>query len=130
MSDPKLRSGIAPLVVRWLARGWSIASLAFLLLIFVGEVLFPHAAPPSTVRDIIALLLFPVGTCVGMILGWRREGLGGSVTLASLAAFYAWLRIIDGRFPGGPFFALIAAPGLLFLIAWAMTVRSRSRSAA
>jgi len=128
VSDQKPRTGTATLVVRWLARGWSIASLAFLLLIFVGEIVYPHAPAPGTPRDVVALLLFPCGTCVGMILGWRWEPLGGSITLGSLAAFYAWLWINDGRFPGGPYFALMAAPGLLFLIAWALTVRSKSRA--
>ena len=70
----------------------------------------------------VLFVFFPIGTCAGMILGWRWEGLGGTITIGSLLAFYGALRIMDGRFPGGPFFALVAAPGLLFLFSWTLGV--------
>jgi hypothetical protein len=50
-----------------------------------------------------------------MIVAWHWEGLGGGITAGSLVAFYATLRIMRGRFPGGPWLALIAAPGNLVL---------------
>jgi len=61
--------------IRWIARAWSVASVGFVLLMFVG----------------------------------------------SLLAFYAALRIMGGRFPGGPYFALVAAPGILFLVCWLLS---------
>lgn len=88
-------------VVRRIAKIWSAASVGFALLVIAGELIYPHAPPPSTVRDLVGLFLFPFGVCVGMILAWRWEGLGGSITLGSLLGFYAALRIMDGRFPGG-----------------------------
>jgi hypothetical protein len=108
--------------IRWIARGWSIASIGFVLLILVGELVYPHAPAPTEFRDLLGLFLFPFCTCLGMILAWRWEGLGGTITIGSLLAFYAALRIMDGRFPGGPFFALVAAPGLLFLFSWTLGV--------
>jgi hypothetical protein len=69
-------------------------------------------------RDLVGLLFFPFGVGVGMIVAWRWEGLGGVITIGSLLAFYAALRIMDGRFPRGPWFALVAAPGVLFLVCW------------
>lgn len=86
----------------------------------VGELVYPHAPPPATFRDLVGLFLFPFGTCVGMILAWRWEGLGGGITVGSLLAFYVALRVMDGRFPRGPWFALIAAPGILSLLSWAI----------
>jgi hypothetical protein len=53
-----------------------------------------------------------------MILAWRWEAVGGGMTVGSMLAFYALLRVIDGRFPRGPYFALVAAPGALFLLSW------------
>jgi hypothetical protein len=53
-----------------------------------------------------------------MVLAWRWEGLGGAITVGSLVALYILMFILDGRFPRGPFFALVAAPGALFLAAW------------
>ncbi len=83
--------------IRWIARGWSIASIGFVLLILVGELVYPHAPAPTEFRDLLGLFLFPFCTCLGMILAWRWEGLGGTITIGSLLAFYAALRIMDGR---------------------------------
>jgi len=130
MNDRTVKPGIVTLTIRWIARVWSIASLGFVLLIAVGELIYPHSPAPATFRDLAGLFLFPFGTCVGMILAWRWEGLGGGVTIGSLVAFYAALRLMDGRFPRGPYFGLLAAPGILFLLSWAITVaRKKERGA-
>lgn len=105
-------------VIRWIARVWSVASIGFILLILAGELFSPHAPPPTALRDLLGLFFFPFGTCVGMVLAWRWEGLGGAITVGSLLAFYATLYIADGQFPRGLFFLLVAAPGLLFLLSW------------
>lgn len=104
--------GIVPLV-RWAARLSSLASLGLLTWF-----LFSGGAAP-TVNEGIAMALFPGGVMLGMLLGWWREGLGGLLTVASLAGFYAWMAIVGGR-ASGPYFLLFAAPGFLFLAAWLM----------
>jgi len=129
MNDLRVRPLTAILAIRWIARIWSIASVGFVLLIVVGELVYPHAPPPSAFRDLVGLFFFPFGTCVGMILAWRWEGVGGGITVGSILAFYAALRVMDGRFPRGPYFALVAAPGVLFLLSWA-TAGARKKGAA
>ena len=125
MKGPMVESTIA--TIRWIAKSWSIASVGFALLMVAGEVLFPHAPPPATLRDFVGLLFFPFGVCVGIILGWRWEALGGSIAVGSVLVFYGAMCAMDGRFPRGPYFALLAAPGVLFLVSWAMgAVSSRS----
>jgi hypothetical protein len=123
------RVTLLDLVFRWIARGWSVLSLGFVLLFVVGEALDPAAPLPTAARDLIGLTLFPFGVALGMILAWRWEALGGAITVGSLLAFYALLRFTDGRFPRGPYFALVAAPGALFLVSWALS-RWRTRRAA
>jgi hypothetical protein len=93
---------------RWIARLWSSASIGF-------------NPAQFAFRDLVGLLFFPCGVCLGMIVAWRREGLGGGITVGSLLAFYAALGVMDGRFPRGPWFALIAAPGILFLTCWLLS---------
>ena len=128
MNNPTVEPGIVTLVIRWIARVWSMASVGLVLLIVVGELIYPHA-PPPTFRDLVGMFFFPFGVCVGMIVAWRWEGLGGGITVGSLLAFYVALRVINGRFPRGPWFALIAAPGILFLICWLLSRGTRKAAA-
>lgn len=116
-------------VLRWLARGWSLLSFAVVALFFVGELVAPTvpSAAPLAPGDWLAIALFPVGVLVGLGIGWRREGLGGAVALSSLAGFYGWMWLLRGRPPGGPWFALLAAPAALFLLlGWLERPRRRS----
>lgn len=116
--------------IRWLARAWSIASIGFVLLMFVGSALAEGFNPAQfAFRDVVGLFFFPFGVCLGMIVAWRWEGLGGAITVGSLLAFYAALRVTSGRFPGGPWFALVAAPGLLFLVCWLLSRGMREAAA-
>jgi len=95
MNNPIIKPGIVTLVIQWIARVWSMASVGLVLLIAVGELVYPHAPPPSTFRDLVGLFLFPFGVCVGMIVAWRWEGLGGGITVGSFSflcdvACYGW----------------------------------------
>ncbi len=128
MDDPQVKPGKVILTIRWIARIWSIASVGLVLLIVSGELIYPHASPPATFRDWAGLFFFPFGTCVGLILAWRWEGLGGGIAVGSLLSFYTVMWVIDGRFPRGPYFVLIAAPGVLFLASWALTILRRQNS--
>ena len=57
-----------------------------------------------------------------MALAWIREGLGGLLSLLSLAAFtLVELNVAHHR--PGPAFAVIAVPGALFLVSWGLHVR-------
>jgi len=83
----------------------------------------PYWLQARSLREAIGHFCF-FGLMLGSILAWRWEGLGGGIAIASFAIFYMtwWLT---GRFPSGPFFALIAAPGLLFLVCWLRTRRGQ-----
>ena len=105
----------ARVILRWIARVWSIASLAFIAAFASGA---GGAGSFPTAIEAVGLLLFPIGVAAGMVLAWRYEGIGGAISTMSLLAFYVWLTIVGGRFPHGQYFALLAAPGLLFLVCW------------
>jgi hypothetical protein len=108
--------------MRWVARIWSLASIAFVLIFLLGEGLSAGGRGP-TAAEWIALALFPFGVVVGLVIAWLREGLGGAIATGCLIVFYLWLRGIHGAFPRGPYFLLVAAPGILFIISWFLSTR-------
>jgi hypothetical protein len=101
-------------IMRMVAIAWSIASIVFVLLFLVGEGFNP--AQVRMLQTWALLALFPFGVLLGLVLAWRWPGTGGGLATGSLLAFYAAHRLITGHFPGGPWFALISAPGPLFLL--------------
>jgi len=116
--------------VRWIARVWSILSIGFVLFFMVGdlEIYFRGVKLPSpTMQEWVGLILWPIGVVVGLIVAWFREELGGILAVGSLIAFYVWNVAHSGHLPRGPFFFLVAAPGLLFLAAGLLSRRSAGR---
>jgi hypothetical protein len=102
--------------ITWIARIWSLASIGFVLLFVVADALDPNS-PGPTRSDWIGLSLWPGGVVLGLVLGWLRTGLGGAIATGSLIGFYLWHLLERGTFPGGPYFVLVAVPGILFLLA-------------
>ncbi|MDQ5845755.1 MAG: hypothetical protein M3539_10730 [Acidobacteriota bacterium] len=101
--------------LNWVARIWSVASILFVLAFIFGD-LFSGSGVRPTAAEWLGLVLWPGGVIVGLIVAWFRKGLGGAITIGSLIAFYVWNFLERGTFPRGPYFALVAAPGILFLL--------------
>lgn len=111
-------------VVGWVARALTVPCVGIILMFMVGEGFNPlHLSP----REALLSLFFPFGVCVGMIVGWFREGLGGLITALSLALFCIVHYAQWSRFPGGPWFLVFSSGGLLFLASWLYS-RLRQRS--
>jgi hypothetical protein len=98
-------------MLRWIARVWGVASFLLLLTFMAGG----REAVRPTATEAVALLFFPVGVVVGFAIAWWRDGLGGLLTVGSLAAFHVYVFALCGRWQLGPYFLLFAAPGFLHL---------------
>jgi len=91
-------------------------------LFFAVNELLPSDGPPLTLQEWLALMLFPIGVCAGLLLVWRREVLGGILSLAFLGSFYFWELLRPYHPPENTrlileaFFLLVAAPSLLALV--------------
>lgn len=109
-------------IIRWIARSWSILSIAFLLLMFIGETFFTSGeSNPITFRDMVGLIFFPFGLCIGLIIAWKWEELGGMIAIGSTIGFHVTMLISSGSLDINPFIEGTAAPGLLFLICWLLS---------
>ncbi len=106
---------LASRILNWIARIWSLAGISFVLIILFGDLLSGHGVRP-TAAEWIGLALWPGGGGVGLAIAWFRRRLGGAVALGSFVAFCVWNLLERGRFPSGPYFFLVAAPSILFLL--------------
>jgi hypothetical protein len=103
--------------IEFLARVGSVASITFLLLLFMGEGL--HPSQIST-NEWAGLIFFPIGVVIGMAIAWWKEAVGSVITLASLLGFYVVWGFLLRNHIGGWWFVVLASPGLLFLLHWLM----------
>lgn len=93
---------------------------------FLGETLASGPLVMPSPIELVMMLFFPLTIAIGLILAWWREGTGGLIALGGLVMFYIINTIgRGGRPPSGPWFALVAAPGALF-VAWRLLRRDRS----
>jgi len=104
---------VALTALRWTARVLSILAVGVVLMFAVGEGLnLSH----FTGHELVLFVFFPIGVCLGLVLAWRWEGLGGGIVVGSMATFYLVDRLTSSSFPRGFAFVALAVPGFLFLM--------------
>lgn len=109
--------------IRWTARIWTIMTIAVVVLLSLGE-----GVHPTGLAETVGLLLYPVGICLGLVLAWWKEGVGGMITVASLLAFYILYATTTGRLPQGWAWLLLALPGFLFVWCWSRARRAAAKA--
>jgi len=103
-------------VVRWTARIVSIIVLVFVLFFVIADLLDNYSVEdPLPLLDKVAFIFFPLSTIVGLCMAWRWEGLGGLIIIAGLIGL---LTIRPDLLSSPLLLALIAIPGMLFLLYW------------
>lgn len=104
------------LITRWLARGLSVLSIGTLAMFVAHDVPTPSRV---TFAEGLALMFFPLGVVIGMIVAWKWEGIGSSLGLTSLALFYGVYRfLLSNHFPTGWWFLIFSLPLFIFLATW------------
>ena len=102
-------------LIEMLARVGSVASITLLVMLFQAEALHPSQVAN---HEWLALIFFPMGVMIGLVIAWWKEGLGASVTLISLLAFYFVYGYLLRYHISGWAFVLFASPAFLFLFHW------------
>lgn len=117
---------IAVALLKWLARIISLISIGIILLSLYGEKFEYQIVFAS---NWMLFAFFPVGVAAGLLIGWRSEGLGGSITVISLISFYIINYIFAGGFPQGWTIPLVSSPGIAFILYSIFTFNYRHRNA-
>jgi len=125
MYSNRIDLGYPMAFVEFLARIASAISIALLLMLFQPEALHPSQVSP---REWFALVFFPVGVIVGLAVAWWREGLGVSITLGSLLAFYFVYGYLMRYHIGGWAFVIFASPAFLFFFYWVLRQASHKHA--
>ncbi|HSE34270.1 MAG TPA: hypothetical protein VLA93_22035 [Pyrinomonadaceae bacterium] len=111
-------------IIRWTARITSVISTLILSLFVFGE---PFPVRKITGVEWLGLMLFPVGVVIGFAVAWWREGLGSTISIGSLVAFYiVFVFVMNEPLTDGGWFLVFAFPGFLFLISSLMTGSKKS----
>lgn len=108
-------------ILRWVSRLLGLFLIGLILVFAAGLRFNPLALQPTEIVMTVALL----ASLAGMVVLWWREGLGGAVSLAGIALFYAINFAASGRFPGDWVFPLFFLPGILALACWWHDQRNR-----
>jgi len=114
----KSKQEITELSFRWLARLTSLLSLAIVAMFLLAEPFNPRNVRG---REWIGFVCFPIGVMIGLIIAWWKEGLGATISLCSLAAFYLIYGWLMGSNVNSLAFVVFASPAFLFLIAWLLS---------
>ena len=115
MTTARIQFNWSLIGLEWIARAASVASITLLVMLFLGEASHPSQISPE---EWAGLIFFPIGVIAGMIIAWRKEAMGGFVTVASLVGFYLVYGYFLRNHIGGWFFLAFSAPGFLFLFHW------------
>jgi hypothetical protein len=113
MNAKTLSSSLPPRLVHWAARVTSLLILGLVIVFMIG-----NGGPPNVFRQPtpVQMEFAALGLMMlGLIVGWFREALGGSLVLLGLAGFNAVELAVNAR-PALGAFPLFAVPGILFLL--------------
>ena len=100
-------------VLRTIARAWAVVCLATIVLFLIGvDLVFAY----MSAIEWIGFLFFPTGVFAGLVLSWRRELIGGTITIASIVGFYlVYGLLLNLSVEQGWALLLFLIPGLLFV---------------
>jgi len=117
MSDVEKRHKAA-ITIKWIARIWSILSLAFLLLFFGSSIIDSIGKDTFAFKAMLQFIFFPIGLTIGLILAWKREGPGGIIAIGSIICFHLQMLVVHGNLDFSLIIELLAVPGILFILYW------------
>ena len=116
MNESSFPSSLPIAGLRWVARLLALALAGLIVAMAIGEGFNPTKLKA---RELALTIPFFV-MWLGLLVGWRWEGLGGLLVVAGVAGFYLLHFAVTGfgNLPRGWVFPSLALPGILFLACW------------
>jgi len=103
------------MILEFLAKIWSILSLVFILVFFLGYG-FGSDKGQIPISEIVNFIFFPIGLFIGLVLAWKFKLTGGLIAVVSMIMFHLIMFIRSGNPDFVLMLELLAVPGLIFLI--------------
>jgi len=116
------------LILRWVARIWSLGILALALAIVLGP--NPNATgEPIPAADTIQLGLLGASV-LGLLIAWLWERLGAWIAIGTLVARDILYIIVNGEWFVNflLFWLAILPPAVMFLLAWYYQKKAKERN--
>jgi hypothetical protein len=102
--------------IRWTARVLTALLVGLVLVMFVGVTL-EGGFNPLKLKGVEPMqMLFFWTACIGMVVAWRWQVIGGALSLGGMMLFFAVEFAVRGGPPGGFLLYLMLVPGILFLM--------------
>ena len=109
--------------VRWTARVLSALLVVLVLVMFIGVTL-DGGFHPLKLKGVEPIqMIFFWMACVGMVVAWRWQVIGGALSLGGMILFFTVELAANGRFPRGFALYLMLLPGALFLLSGFLSQR-------
>lgn len=113
----------APVVLTWIVRIVTGLAVVFLLVFLVGhaiEALTANPPPPGfqDFSEVVMFAFFPIGTFVGLIVGWKWRLIGGLTSLVSFIGFHAVSYISHSSGNWSLLIDALLLVGVLNLVIW------------
>ena len=108
--------------ILWIARIWGSLSLLFLIYMLGGHLIDALSGSEKafgfqSTKELVSFILFPISTIIGLAVSWKREALGGTITLVGIIGFH----IVMPDLRTDLLVNALAFPGLLYLSYWFLT---------
>ncbi|MBT3560002.1 MAG: hypothetical protein HN773_02900 [Flavobacteriaceae bacterium] len=95
----------------WITRISSGISIGVIAFFFIAHLTGNEFTQVLSMKEGILFLFFPIGVCLGQIIAWDREFIGGIITMISIGVF----NLLDGSPYNFSMIDALALPGILFI---------------
>lgn len=97
----------------WTARIWGTLAAVFLLFMIAGHLFGSEPQQLNNPAEGFALVFFPTGLLIGLLLAYKSPRWGGWIATLSMAVTYSLMPEVLTNW----YFAALTVPGVLYLLA-------------